>query len=302
MTRRSASAPGRWRRGVPTTASAGSGAGRAEPQGSRHARAPRHRPRDLHARPRPGPRPPTQPLWPRPGAPRRDAGVARASPRAPPPVTELPQSSVVPGGPADATGTGAPRSARTADSRARRPARRSGTRSGPRRDDREPRGHVPGARRHVCPHPRRPIRAPRHDDALDRGRRLREVAVAAGTGHVHARVARSDELPGVTDRKPRTGARHRTRRSRESASASQRWRGGGTAGADDRLSRTNSSDGSPRTRGSGQRTRLLSTRAQRAAPPGRRGSRGPDPPRSSGTPMPGHASSRPRTASPTGPA
>ena len=101
----------------------------------------------------------------------------------------------------------------------------------PQREDRQPRRHVPGTRRHERPHQRRPIRAPRHDDALDRRRRLRQVAVAARTGHVDAHVARGDELPGGTDREAepvRDTVRSAAEKERQRDAAPDRRRHGRT--------------------------------------------------------------------------
>ena len=256
---------------------------------------------------RPGRRPATQPLRPRPGAPQRDAVEARASPRAPPAVTALQESSAVLGGAADATGTGVPRAARTADARALRPAQRRGTRAGP-----PARGPAAARPRPGHAAPRTPARAgARYAPHARRCARPRPPPPPSGR--------RSPDRPRPPPRRSRrraaeshgqgtrTGARHGTRRSRQRAPARRSTgasaaRQAPTRGSGGRTAATARHGPAAVAGGPGHRRPGLSARERSAAPPGRRGSRGPDPPRSSGTPMPARASSRPRTASLTGPA
>ena len=149
MTRRSASAPARWRRGVSTTGRRR----RAELGGrSRRGVGTRGRPGTglvtSTPRPRRGRHPAGRPAGWRQGTARREAGVAPASPRAPRAVTALTKGLAGQGGAADATGTGAPRGAeqRMQGLSVRRDA--EALEPGLRRDDRGPRGPRP---RHAAP-------------------------------------------------------------------------------------------------------------------------------------------------------
>ena len=265
MTRRSASAAGRWPRGVSTT-------------GKRRRR-------------------------------RREGGAAEESARE--------------GAPAPASRPPRPATARAASGNPARygrdRARHGGTRAGPRFASRATgrdgaAGIVGGAgrrgggtRRHERPHPRRPIRDPRHDDPLGRGRRLRQVAVAAraaDSGPTKSTPASS--CRGAWTGNPNRSATRYAPQPRESASASQRRSVGGTGGVDEgsggRTAAMARHGPAAVAVGPGHRRPGLSAPEPSVAPPGRRGSRGPDPPRSRGTPTPAHASSRPRTATPSGPA
>ena len=183
----------RAREGAPAPASPGHGHGRGQRRSRRGGGRAGHGP--------------TRP-WP------------RTSPRAPRAVTALPAGPAGQGGAADATGNRrAPRHTNNGCTSSPSGAGTAALDPAPRREDRQPRRHVPGTWRHERPHQRRPIRAPRHDRCArpppppppggrrspDRSRRrpCRPRRRAAG-GHGQG---------------SRTRARHGTQRSRERAPA-----------------------------------------------------------------------------------